>query len=574
MDKEKVIKLAQELESRVDSYASKLLSNEILSCQKIKWQCKRYFEFKQKYTFDNIELLKFYVWSNQFKYRTGTKGIKGCKIQLHDSLLFDAANILCFKKADGNRLTRKVYIQKARKNVKTMFMALISSYVAFNSKDEQQEIYIAGWDKEQSSLCFREIDYQLSTSKKIKDKYKNSYGKITVNKDGSFIKPLSREARNTGDGTNPSLGIIDEYHAHKTSEIYDVIDSGMAARDNPLMVVITTPGFNQSYPCYKEYQYVTKILDPNNADVTNDEYYIAIYETEENDNLNDDKVWIKANPIVATYQNGVDYLKSKLKEMQNAQEKKRSIITKNFGRWVDMRDEGYLDMSKWAKAQIDILDKSQDHTTDFFMHFINTPCTLGVDLSTKLDLTSIAFEFYKDGNYYVCQHSWMPRETYEKRMNEGKYRFDLWEEQGYLTICPGAVIDYGYITEYIHSVEDRFDISIQEIAYDPMNATHWVQEMEFDGYVCVEVRQGPFTLNEPTKDFRDKLYNRELFHSVDGLYTWSASNAVATQHKQEYIMLDKKASCEKIDPMAATINAHYRAVAILGYEDDVFYSPT
>lgn len=116
--------MADELEKRVDEYANNLLTNEINSCQKIKWQCLRYFKFKEKYSFDNLELLKFYIWSSQFKYRTGTKGIKGCKIQLHNSLLFDAANILCFKKADGNRLTRKVYIQKARKNVKTMFMAI------------------------------------------------------------------------------------------------------------------------------------------------------------------------------------------------------------------------------------------------------------------------------------------------------------------------------------------------------------------------------------------------------------------------------------------------------------------
>lgn len=88
-------------------------------------------------------------------------------------------------------------------------MALISSYVGANSKDEQQEIYLAGWDKQQSSICFREIDFQLASSKNLKSKYKNSYGTITFLKDGSFIKPLSREARNTGDGTNPSLAIVD-----------------------------------------------------------------------------------------------------------------------------------------------------------------------------------------------------------------------------------------------------------------------------------------------------------------------------------------------------------------------------
>ena len=142
MNKEELIKLADDLEKRVDDYANKLLTDEIKSCKKMKWACQRYFNFKNKYKFDKIELLKVYVWASQFKHRAGV--LKGKNIELHDSLLFDMANIFCFKKENGKRLTRKVYEQKARKNVKTQSLALISSYVAANNEGEQQEIYIAG----------------------------------------------------------------------------------------------------------------------------------------------------------------------------------------------------------------------------------------------------------------------------------------------------------------------------------------------------------------------------------------------------------------------------------------------
>ncbi len=102
----------------------------------------------------------------------------------------------------------------------------------------------------------------------------------------------------------------------------------------------------------------------------------------------------------------------------------------------------------------------------------------------------------------------------------------------------------------------------------------FINDLEFEGYICPEVRQGPFTLNEPTKDYRDQLYEGKVKHSKDGLYSWAASNAIATQHKQEYIMLDKKKSAEKIDPMVATINAHYRATKVLKDAGiDIFYSP-
>ena len=349
----------------------------------------------------------------------------------------------------------------------------------------------------------------------------------------------------------------------------------MAARENPLIVIITTSGFDLNSPCYKEYQYVSKILDPELEDVEDDSYYICIYEMEKGDDLSDESLYVKANPVVATYENGMEYLRNAYKTMINAPEKKRNIMTKNFGMWVDMKEDGYMNMTKWNEAAIDILDpKSKDMTDDFFNHFIKQECILGVDLSTKLDLTSIAFEFKKDDIYYVCQHSFIPEENYQKRLREGRYRFDLWNEQGFLTVIPGSVIDYGYVTEYIHQQEEKYGIKIKEICYDPYNATSWVNDMEDEGYICVEIRQGPKTLNEPTKDFRDRIYDSTLKHSVDGLYNWSASNAIATQNKQEWIMLDKSKSAEKIDPMAASINAHCRATTSLdGAEKISIYVP-
>ena len=180
-DTEKLIIKADELEKRVDDYCNKIINGKINACKKHIWACKRYFKFKEKYIFDKIELLKFYVWAKQFKHRAGI--LNGQSIDLADFNLFEAAFVLCFKNEDGLRIIKKVYIQTARKNVKTQFMSLISSYIGSNSKSEQQEIYIAGWDKSQSDICFREIDYQLSSSKRMKEKYKNSYGYIS----GSYV---------------------------------------------------------------------------------------------------------------------------------------------------------------------------------------------------------------------------------------------------------------------------------------------------------------------------------------------------------------------------------------------------
>ena len=130
-----------------------------------------------------------------------------------------------------------------------------------------------------------------------------------------------------------------EYHSHKTSEIYDVILSGMVARPQPLMNVITTAGFDLTRPCYKEYEYVSKILDPN-IDIENEEYFAIICELDKEDNIKDESVWIKANPIVATYEEGLNYLRGELKSALDAPEKLRNFLTKNMNKWVDMREGG------------------------------------------------------------------------------------------------------------------------------------------------------------------------------------------------------------------------------------------
>ena len=323
--------------------------------------------------------------------------------------------------------------------------------------------------------------------------------------------------------------------------------------------------FDLNRPCYKEYQYVSKVLDPDIKDVTNEEYFIMICELEKDDDIKNESNWIKANPIVATYEGGINFIRGELNSALGAPEKMRNFLTKNMNMWVSMRDDGYLDMSKWNEAEEDV------HINEFS----GQDCVLGIDLSNTLDLTSVAFEFYRDDKYYIFQHSFIPEETYQKRMREGRYRFDLWVEEGNLTVLPGASVDYNYVRNYIREVEEENNIHILECVYDPWNASQFVQNMYDEGYVMVEMRQGALTMNEPTKDFREKVYNKELIHGKDGLLSWAASNAVATQNSSEYTKVDKKASNEKIDPLIASICSHYRAMKILAVgQADIFYSPS
>ncbi|PGR74840.1 terminase large subunit [Bacillus cereus] len=550
------------LEERLMQYVYDISDGNILACKKYKWACERFLRDLERtqddecpFYFDIEQLYDFYEWCKQFKHFKGV--LAGQYIELTDFQLFVAANIFCFLIKDtNNRRFLRVFIELARKNAKSQFLALIASYITFLS-NQQEECYIAGWDRQQSSLVYNDILKQLGACDMLSKKYKDSYGKITHIKSGSTITPLSKEAKKTGDGTNPSLGIVDEYHAHDTSEIYDVIDSGMGARENTLMFIITTAGFNINGPCYKEYKYCSRILDPDDLGVENDEYFVIICELDKDDNIKDETNWIKANPIVATYEAGMKKLRSDLKVALDNPEKMRSFLTKRMNIWVNRKENGYMDMSRWNKCD-GVIELSE---------LKGMECTVGADLSAKIDLTSVDFEFKKDDNYIVISHSFIPEDTLDEKMKTDKVPYDIWAQQGWITVTPGSVVDYNFVKEYIKTMESDNDFKIKEICADPWNATQFMQDMEAEGYVVVEIRQGMATLSGPTKDFREQVYQKKIIHNNNPVLNWAIGNAVTKQDANENIMLDKSKATERIDPIAAVINSHVRCMLNSGEMD-------
>ena len=447
--------------------------------------------------------------------------------------------------------------------MKSQEEAIVGLYEIFADGENVSEVYCSATKTKQAKVVWNEAKLMLKSCEELKGKYKIAYGQIVHLKSDSFMEALSKEDGKTGDGSNVQLGIVDEYHQHATSEMLDMLNSGKNARRQPLIMIITTAGYDLNVPCYTvEYRYASQILDPNSS-VTNDKYYVMIQELDKGDDVKDERNWFKANPILCSYKEGLEGIRDDLKEALAAPEKMRTFLTKDMNVWIQQRESGYMNMQKWSECKKDFT----------LADFEGEECIGGLDLSTKLDLTSIALEFKRDEEYYGFQHSFMPDETYQKRLKDGRYPYDVWVQEGNLTVTPGAVIDYAFVKKWIEDNKELYNLIIKEVVYDPYNATQFVQEMEQDGYIMVECRQGPYTLNEPTKDLRDNVYNNTFHHNGDGLLTFAMGNAVTKLHAQEFVMLDKAKSVEKIDPAAALIDAHYRGMVVLGETEDIFYSP-
>lgn len=549
----------KDLKQRVLDYCEDILSGRIVSCVKLRWSIERFLDDLARtederylYYMDWNELLKIYEWAKLFQH---TKGVlAGQPIELHVSQMWEAVNILGFKnKKTGFRRFREAYIQKARKNAKTQFLAIVCSYIGFNSK-ELEEIYIAGWTRIQSEICYNEILAQLKRSSFKKDThYSDSYKKLTILRNDSTIIALSKEARNTGDGTNPSVNVIDEYGtAHKTNEIVDVQKSGMVSRPNGLTVYITTPGFDLSVPCYEFYNYCSDIINPEN-NTENEDIFVAIYELDENDDIKNEDNWIKSNPIVATFEAGLNFLRSELKIALDQPPKMRNFLTKNMGIWVDQKEEGFLSLERWNKQVMAEIDEFIQGS-----HFY-----IGVDLSMTTDLTSVAPVFVKGGKYLVLQTSFMPEEKFVERMSRDKVRFDLFKERGELRLTEGSIVNYGEVYDFILNTIKRYTEMgslFKEVCFDNHNAGMMMAQLEKEGIAVTDIPQRITMLSEPTKRFREELYNGNLFHVDDHLFQWSANNAILRQDDLENVSISKSRSKDRIDPMAASINAFARAM--------------
>lgn len=542
-------------------YSNQVLTGKIVACIKHKQACQRFLDDIAKegteefpFYFDEDKALRFLEWCTLFKHTKGS--LQGTYIQPEPIQIFVFGNIYgWYRTKDGRRRFKKGYWQVARKNAKTQSMSCVGSYEAMANGVNMSEVYVAATKKEQANNLYNEIVAQLKGCDYLQNKYDVKYGKIHHRKSNSVIAALSKDAGKTGDGFNPQCALVDEYHAHQTSEIYDVLVSGMGARSEPLIMIITTAGFELNYPCYSvEYKYVSQILDPENP-VVNDEYFVMINELDPDDDIKDERNWVKANPIVCSNELGYEYLRGELKVALDVPEKMKNFLTKNMNIWVDAKDNGYMDMAKWNAC-------GQDITLEVIR---GCDVIIGGDLSAKIDQTSYSIECIKDDKFYCFNYAFMPEDTLRAKIATDKVPYDLWVKQGHIILTPGAVIDYEFMKVHMLKVAKEYNLNILEFAFDPWNAYQLITDLTNEGYIAPEIRQGYATLSGPTKHFREEVYRGNVVHNNNPNLTWSISNAITKEDANENVMLDKAKSSERIDPIASLINAHVRMMA---YENE------
>ena len=418
---------------------------------------------------------------------------------------------------------------------------------------ETYEVYTAGTKRDQSKIVFSECNLMTKGSI-LRSKFNFKRDEIVHIKTGSFIKPLSKEDGKTGDGTNPACLILDEYHQHPTTDFYDL---GLGSNTKePMLTIITTAGKDLTYPCYtQEYDYCSKVLDPD-VDVKNDEYFIDICEADKGDDPGALETWQKANPIRAFYDEGIKKIAEDYEIAKQIPEKMIAFMTKVLNIWVSAANNGYMDMKKWKACE----------AKEFPIDLKGRPVYVGFDMSSKIDLTSVAFivpyqtdKLDSNGKkivyYFVWTHSFIPTvDKLREHIIKDKVPYDAWERLGYLTLTNTPIVDQATVMRYVLDECEKYQLDIQCFCFDPNNAAKLMMDLSDEGYTVEEVYQSHKSLNESTQGFREQVYSGNVLYLHNPLFNYAMSNAVVRTNNG-LIKIDKDATTKRIDPVDATLGA-------------------
>ncbi len=444
-------------------------------------------------------------------------------------------------RADGNRKHRTCLMMLPRKNGKSELCAAIGLYGLLGDGEIGAEVYIAAADRDQASLVYNVAaqmvrnDPELSAECEVLDSTK----RIVHRKSGSVLKALSADAH-TKHGFNASMVIYDELHAAPNRELWDVLRTSQGARRQPMMIAITTAGYDRHSILWQIYDYACKVRDG----IVDDQTFLPVlYEAAKDADWQDEKVWHQANPALGDFRSleEMRVLAAEAKQMAGAENTFRRLY---LNQWTE-QETRWINMDLWDACRVVRDDAALRRKR----------CYVGMDLSTTRDLTAIVAIFPDpSGGFDVFPHFFIPRDSMRERVNRDRVPYDVWEREGYLTATDGAVVNYEAVRAKLKEWAVRFDV--HEIAYDPYNATDLVTRLqEQDGFSCIEMRQGMLSLAAPTKALEKYIVGKQLRHDGHPVLRWNVSNAAVEQDAAGNMKLSKKVSTERIDGAVALIMA-------------------
>ena len=443
------------------------------------------------------------------------------------------------KMPDGRRQYNTLYLEVPRGNGKSTFAAGLALYMLTVGGERSAKVYSAAADKLQAAIVFETAAKMVAASPALAQRvrvYRNKTMEFAET-DSRYIV-LSSDAY-TKHGLNPSCIVFDELHAQPNRELYDVLRTAMGKRAQPLMILITTAGYDRNSICWEQHEYARQVAAGIIDDPT---WLVRIYAADETDDWTSPATWRKANPNYGVSVRE-DFLRAECAKALKSPAYQNTFRRLYLNQWTQ-QETRWLDMAVWDACGGQLPDMT------------GRVCYGGLDLASTTDIAALVLAFAPDGDdapIYLKPYFWIPEENMIERERRDRVPYSTWVRQGLIEATPGNVIDYAYIRHRINELARQY--VLREVAFDPWNATQLSVQLIDDGVNMVAMRQGFASMSGPTKEFHRLLLARRIAHGGNPVLRWMADNVTVRQDPAGNIKPDKSRSTNRIDGIVAGIMA-------------------
>lgn len=549
----------------VTKYARAVVAGGVVACKLVRWACQRHIaDLKASPTsglhFDRVRAwraITFFRTLRHYKSRWD-----GAYIHLQPWQEFIVGSLFGWRRADGRRRFRDAYIEVPRKNGKSTLLAGLMLLLTFFDGEGGAEGYVAATKKAQAQIIFGDAKHMVRKCPTYKRRLKVLEYRISDPETSSTLSPLGADA-DTLDGLNPHAVAIDELHAHPTSAVLEVMESGQGARAQPIVLKVTTAGWNRNSVCWRQHERAARMLDPEST-VEDDALFAFIATLDDGDDFQDERVWAKANPNLDVSVDR-DFLRRDVKKAADTPEELPNLLQKRFDVWVSNSIERAIDMKLWDAEHLLVpVDVNE---------LLGRECFGGLDLAPVSDLTSFALvfppiepnELWKYVGLHFC-----PEDDLHERSRRDGVPYETWAQQGWITPTPGNQTDMDVVVDEILELAGKF--KVRQIGEDPAFAASVSPRLQrvLGEKAVVDVRMGYMGMTFPTGVLLNHVRARDLQHGGDPVLRWAADNLVLRSGPAKRLMPDKERSREKIDPIVALILALGRAAIAMPPETSVY----
>lgn len=536
----------------IEQYAAAIERGDIVTSDKVKRLYRHLVKKLQdtggRYVFDEGKAKYVIEFIERFcKHSKGKWAGKPVRLELWQKAILSALFGFVDRKT-GKRQYRELLLIVARKNGKSTLAAAIGVYLLVADKEPGPEIYSAATKRDQAKIIWSESVNMIRHSPALNKRCKCLVSKIRCNFNGGMFAPLASDTNNQ-DGLNIHGALIDELHAIKDKNAYDVLVDGMSAREQPICIITSTAGTVRDNIFDLKYDEGAKIVagygDPEGY---HDETILPVmYELDKREEWVKPENWVKANPALGTVKD-VEQLKVKVERAKANSIYVKNLLCKDFN------------VRETASAAFFTFEQLNNEAT-FDLDALHPRYAIGgVDLSATTDLTcaSILFRVAGDETIYVQSMYWIPEDLMEKHIREDKVPYDIWQKRGFVRTSPGNSIDYRLLVEWFEEMRTEHDVYLYRVGYDSWSAKYFVQNMVdvFGEAIMVPVIQGKKTLSGPMKSLGALLEGKKVNYGNNPVTKWCMANVCVDVDRNGNIQPTKGISPKKrIDGFAAMLDA-------------------